>query len=103
MYSAVIGPHRGLLQEAGIAVFSISPHARQVSRNPLVVPEVNGDALLHAPSKAWRMTTMTIPPVKSPNCVSCGVSVVLKALDDAYGVVGVSITTFQAPSGRGGA
>jgi aspartate-semialdehyde dehydrogenase len=69
----------------------------------LVVPEVNGDALLHALSKSVEDDDETIPLVKSPNCVSCGVSVVLKALDDAYGVVGVSITTFQALSGRGDA
>ena len=67
------------------------------------MPEVNGDALLHALSKSVEDDDETIPLVKSPNCVSCGVSVVLKALDDAYGVVGVSITTFQALSGRGDA
>jgi aspartate-semialdehyde dehydrogenase len=98
-----LGHIEDALQEAGIAVFSISPHARQVQRNPLVVPEVNGDALLHALSKSVEDDDETIPLVKSPNCVSCGVSVVLKALDDAYGVVGVSITTFQALSGRGDA
>jgi aspartate-semialdehyde dehydrogenase len=33
----------------------------------------------------------------------CGVSTVLKALDEACSVVGGSVTTFQALSGRGDA
>ena len=44
-----------------------------------------------------------LPMIKSPNCVTCGVSMVLKAIDDRYGVDGVSIATFQALSGRGDA
>ena len=71
---------------------------------PLIVPEANGDNLLHAIAKAASEgEDSTVPLVKSPNCVTCGSSVVLKAVDDAYGLVGVSMTTFQALSGRGDA
>lgn len=103
-----LGHIEDTLQSAGIGVFSISPHARQVPRNPLIVPEANGDMLLHAIATAAAEDEVagvarTIPLVKSPNCVTCGTSVVLKALDAAYGVVGVSVTTFQALSGRGDA
>ena len=99
-----LGHIEDALQAAGIAVFSISPHARQIPRNPLIVPEANGDELLHAiATAAAEDCDPTTPLVKSPNCVTCGVSVVLKALDDAYSVVGVSVTTFQALSGRGDA
>jgi len=99
-----LGHIEDALQAAGIAVFSISPHARQIPRNPLIVPEANGDELLHAiATAAAEDSDPTTPLVKSPNCVTCGVSVVLKALDDAYSVVGVSVTTFQALSGRGDA
>merc|ERR1719335_336275 len=45
----------------------------------------------------------SLPLFKSPNCVSCGISVALKAIDDAFGVEGVAVTTFQALSGRGDA
>ena len=99
-----LGHIEDALQAAGIAVFSISPHARQVPRNPLIIPEANGDELLHAiATAAAEDSDPTIPLVKSPNCVTCGTSVVLKALDATYGVVGVSVTTFQALSGRGDA
>lgn len=99
-----LGHIEDALQAAGIAVFSISPHARQVPRNPLIIPEANGDELLHAiATAAAEDDDPTIPLVKSPNCVTCGTSVVLKALDATYGVVGVSVTTFQALSGRGDA
>ena len=99
-----LGHIEDALQAAGIAVFSISPHARQVPRNPLIVPEANGDELLHAiATAAAEDVDETVPLVKSPNCVTCGTSVVLKALDATYGVVGVSVTTFQALSGRGDA
>ena len=99
-----LGHIEDALQAAGIAVFSISPHARQVPRNPLIIPEANGDELLHAiATDAAEDSDPTIPLVKSPNCVTCGTSVVLKALDATYGVVGVSVTTFQALSGRGDA
>ena len=98
-----LGHIEDALQKAGLAVFSISPHARQVPRNPLVVPEANGDALLHAIAHSIEDADPTLPLVKSPNCVTCGVAVVLKALDEAYGVIGVAATTFQALSGRGDA
>jgi aspartate-semialdehyde dehydrogenase len=45
----------------------------------------------------------TLPLIKSPNCVTCGISVVLKAVDEAFGLEGVAVTTFQALSGRGDA
>ncbi|KAJ1460665.1 hypothetical protein M885DRAFT_508778 [Pelagophyceae sp. CCMP2097] len=108
-----LGHLEDALQRAGVVVFSISPHDRNVARNPLVVPEANGDDLLLSIASAAREPAsfcedgsprpQTVPLIKSPNCVTCGVSVVLKALEDAYGVEGVSVTTFQALSGRGDA
>ncbi|KAH8047740.1 aspartate-semialdehyde dehydrogenase [Aureococcus anophagefferens] len=69
---AVAGHIEDALQAAGIAVFSISPHARQVPRNPLIIPEANGDELLHAIARRGGQRP-AIPLVKSPNCVTCGV------------------------------
>eukprot|EP00041_Stephanoeca_diplocostata_P007450 m.105936 g.105936 ORF g.105936 m.105936 type:complete len:419 (+) comp16883_c0_seq1:318-1574(+) len=96
-----LGKIEDQLQAAGFVVFSISPHARQLPENPLIVPEANGDMLLSAISA--RSPHQPVPLIKSPNCVTCGISVVLRALDDAYGVDGVAVTTFQALSGRGDA
>ena len=89
------------LQAAGFMVFSISPHARTLAANPLVVPEANADVLLS--TLAAREAGDPFPLVKSPNCVTCGISVVLKAIDDAFGLDSVAVTTFQALSGRGDA
>ena len=82
-------------------VFSISPHARTIAANPLVVPEANAAVLLS--TLAARAAGDPFPLVKSPNCVTCGISVVLKAIDDAFGLDSVAVTTFQALSGRGDA
>jgi aspartate-semialdehyde dehydrogenase len=86
-------------------VFSISPHARFEFRNPLSVPEANPEVLRLAVANSfenpeWDSTSL----VKSPNCVTCGVAIALRALDAKFGgVCDVSITTFQSLSGRGDA
>merc|ERR1719450_602654 len=59
--------------------------------------------MMHSMLKNLEASRDTLPLVKSPNCVTCGISVALKAIDDAYGLEGVSVTTFQALSGRGDA
>jgi len=89
------------LQAAGFRVFSISPHARTLKANPLVVPEANAAMMLQ--TLAARPAGAPFPLVKSPNCVTCGISIVLKAIDDSFGLDSVAVTTFQALSGRGDA
>ena len=104
-----IAPEHGEIEDrlaaAGIKVFSISPHARFDPSNPLSVPEANPEVLKDAVDKAagegFEGDCHSL--VKSPNCVTCGVVVALKALDAAFGVEDVSVTTFQSLSGRGDA
>jgi len=91
------------LQAKGFGVFSISPHARTQPQNPLVVPEANHEAMMQSILTNWESSRDTLPLFKSPNCVTCGLSVALKAIDDAFGLEGVAVTTFQALSGRGDA
>lgn len=91
------------LQAKGFGVFSISPHARTDPKNPLVVPEANQETMMEAMIKNLEISPQTLPLFKSPNCVTCGLSVALKAIDEEYGLVGVAVTTFQALSGRGDA
>ena len=108
-----IAPEHGEIEDrlaaAGIKVFSISPHARFDPANPLSVPEANPEVLAAAVEEAAALAIIdppaaTLSLVKSPNCVTCGVVVALKALDDAFGgVEDVSVTTFQSLSGRGDA
>ena len=106
-----IAPEHGEIEDAlgaaGIKVFSISPHARFDPANPLSVPEANPETLRDAVAASFankRKDARSL--VKSPNCVTCGVAVALKALDDVKkwgGVRDVAITTFQSLSGRGDA
>ena len=58
---------------------------------PLVVPEVNADALQSIPRGI----------VANPNCSTIQAVVPLKALDDTYGIKRVVYSTYQAVSGAG--
>ena len=108
-----IAPEHGEIEDAlgaaGVKVFSISPHARFDPANPLSVPEANPETLRDAVAESFKFANKEEDAkslVKSPNCVTCGVAVALKALDDVKkwgGVRDVAITTFQSLSGRGDA
>jgi aspartate-semialdehyde dehydrogenase len=86
-----VGYVEDLLVSSGFKVFSISPYKRM---DNLMVLEVNPEQLVR---------NIDFPLFKSPNCVSVGTSIALKALSDAYGVVEASVCTFQSLSGRGDA
>jgi aspartate-semialdehyde dehydrogenase len=75
----------------GRVVFSNSPHRRFDEGVPLVVPEVNGQAMAGA-----RL-------VKNPNCVTSGLLLVLAPLHERYSLREVVVTTYQSLSGRGDA
>ena len=109
---SAIAPRFGFLEdkliEHGINVISISPYKRQ--ENCLTVLEANHEDLkksLLEKRKALQEVKSGIVPgimVKSPNCVCCGTTVVLRALSDAFkGLGDVSVTTMQSLSGRGDA
>lgn len=86
-----VGYIEDILVNGGVQVYSISPYKR--SEN-LTVPEVNPAQVPSAVDKAL---------FKSPNCVSVGTTLALKAIDDAFGLAKVSVCTFQSLSGRGDA
>ena len=98
---SLIAPAMGwmedVLVEQGYNCFSISPHARNVPGIPLIVPEVNG---LEVISSLNRTNSEKGVLFKSPNCVSVGLCIVLKALQDNFGLVEASVTTFQSLTGR---
>lgn len=96
------------LQAKGFGVFSISPHARTRPENPLIVPEANHEAMICTLQSRELLENLqsprdALPLFKSPNCVTCGLSVALKAIDEAFGLEALAVTTFQALSGRGDA
>lgn len=75
----------------GVVVIDNSSAWRMDPEVPLVVPEVNADAIAHRPRGI----------IANPNCSTIQVVVALKPLHDAAGVIRVVMTTFQSVSGAG--
>ncbi len=81
------------LGAAGIVVIDDSGVFRMEEGVPLVVPEVNADALSAMPRGI----------VSIPNCTTTPLVMALKPLHDAAGIKRVVVTTFQSVSGTGAA
>jgi len=86
--------------QAGAAVCSNASSYRHGEDIPLLLPEVNAEHIqlvrqqrIH---RGWKGCILT-----NPNCTSTGLTVVLKALDDAFGVKKVFAVSMQALSGAG--
>ena len=77
--------------ESGAVVIDNSSQWRMDPEVPLVVPEVNPEALAVIPKGI----------VANPNCSTIQAVVPLKLLDDAYGIRRVVYSTYQAVSGAG--
>jgi aspartate-semialdehyde dehydrogenase len=86
--------------QAGFAVCSNASSYRRADDVPLLLPEVNSDhiALVHEQRKirGWSGCIIT-----NPNCTSTGLTVALKALQDAFGVKRAFVVSLQALSGAG--
>ena len=76
---------------AGATVIDNSSAWRMDPQVPLVVPEVNADALADIP----------LGIVANPNCTTMAAMPVLKPLDDEAGLVRLVVSTYQAVSGGG--
>jgi len=77
--------------KAGAIVVDNSSAWRMDPEVPLVVPEVNADALRNIPKGI----------VANPNCSTIQMVVALKPLHDAFGVKRVIVSTYQSVSGAG--
>lgn len=80
--------------EAGAVVIDNSSAFRMEPDVPLVVPEVNPDAMF-LPSGS------IAPIIANPNCSTIQLVVVLKPLHDAYRVRRVVVATYQSVTGKG--
>ena len=80
-----------LAAKEGAIVIDNSSCWRMNPQVPLVVPEVNPEALHSIP----------LGIVANPNCSTIQAVVPLKALDDAYGIKRIVYSTYQAVSGAG--
>jgi len=78
--------------EAGCVVIDNTSHFRNDDDIPLVVPEVNPDAIA-------RYTTRGI--IANPNCSTIQMVVALKPIYDAVGIERINVCTYQAVSGAG--
>ncbi len=76
---------------AGAIVIDNSSAWRMDPQVPLVVPEVNADALRHIPKGI----------VANPNCSTIQLVVALKPLHDLARIKRVVVSTYQASSGKG--
>lgn len=85
---------------AGFAVCSNASSYRRESDVPLLLPEVNADhiQLVRAQrlARGWQGCILT-----NPNCTSTGLTVALKALDQAFGLKRAFVVSLQALSGAG--
>jgi aspartate-semialdehyde dehydrogenase len=78
--------------EAGCVVIDNTSFFRQVEDIPLVVPEVNPEAIA-------AYTNHGI--IANPNCSTIQMLVALKPLRDAFGIHRIIVSTYQAVSGAG--
>src|SRR5665647_365327 len=94
LFSAGVGEPGGLLAggpAAGAIVIDNSSAWRRDPNVPLVVSEVNGEAVDHTPKGI----------IANPNCTTMAAMPVLKPLLDAAGLRRLIVSTYQAVSGSG--
>lgn len=86
--------------KAGAAVCSNASSYRRGVDVPLLLPEINADHIQlvrhQRASRGWSGCIIT-----NPNCTSTGLTIALKALDNAFGVRQVIAVSLQALSGAG--
>ena len=80
-----------VVAQGGILIDESAAH-RMLENVPLVIPEVNPEALIEHTGI-----------IASPNCSTTQMVVCLKPLQDAFGLKRVVVTTYQAASGAGNA
>lgn len=96
--SGVAGDIELSFAEKGYVVISNAKNHRMKPDVPLLIPEVNPEhlALLSMQKKHLKGFIVT-----NPNCTTIGLTIVLKPLQDAFGIKNVVVSTLQALSGGG--
>jgi aspartate-semialdehyde dehydrogenase len=89
------------LARAGFPVVSNSSRHRLDEDVPLIIPEVNPGHLDAIAEQRRRRGYAKGMIVTNPNCSTIGLALVLKPLQDAFGVTAVQVVTMQAISGAG--
>lgn len=86
--------------QAGMAVCSNASSYRRGEDVPLLLPEVNAEHI-HLVKQQRKNKNWSGCIITNPNCTSTGLTIALKALDDAFGVKKVFAVSLQALSGAG--
>ena len=86
--------------QAGAAVCSNASSYRRGEDVPLLLPEINADHI-HLVKQQRLNRDWSGCIITNPNCTSTGLTMALKALDDAFGVKKVFAVSLQALSGAG--
>jgi aspartate-semialdehyde dehydrogenase len=97
--SEIAKDYESQLAEAGVAVFSNASSHRMRDDVPLLIPEVNAkhlDLIKKQPTFAKGGFIVT-----NANCSTTGLAPPLKAMQDAFGLEQVVVSTYQAVSGAG--
>jgi len=81
-----------LAAAAGCVVIDNTSHFRYDDDIPLVVPEVNADAIANHTQRGI---------IANPNCSTIQMVVALKPIYDAVGIERINVATYQAVSGAG--
>lgn len=95
--SSVAGEIETAFAKAGYVVVSNSKNHRMDHDVPLLVPDVNPEALELVKTQSYGKGMI----VTNPNCTTVGLVMALKPLVDAFGVESLMVTTMQALSGAG--
>lgn len=98
--SKVAGPLEEALARAGVCVSSNAADHRMDPDVPILIPEINADHLalvdVQRARRGWPGLIVT-----AANCASAPVAIVLRPLQDAFGLRHVHAVTLQALSGAG--
>lgn len=89
---SVSAQYAPIATKAGCVVIDNTSHFRYQADVPLVVAEVNPQALAHYQQRNI---------IANPNCSTMQMMVALKPIHDAVGVTRINVATYQAVSGTG--
>lgn len=87
------------LARAGHAVCTNASAHRMRHDTPLIVPEVNPEAIEAVRAQPWAGAGGAL--VANPNCVVAGLALVCGPIERAFGIEAATVVTLQAVSGAG--
>ena len=87
------------LARSGHVVCTNASAHRMRADTPLIVPEVNGEAIGGTAAQPWSEVGGAL--VANPNCVVAGLAIALAPIQRAFGIESATVVTLQALSGAG--